>query len=100
MCARPWHRAGAQKLLAVIFGYVLGILCREVVCEAIIREYYRLGGLNNRKFFSLFYLFMRDTQSVRDMDRGRSRLPVEILMWDSVPGPWDHDLSRRQMLNH
>ena len=21
-------------------------------------------------------------------------------MWDSIPGPWDHDLSRRQMLNH
>ena len=21
-------------------------------------------------------------------------------MWDSIPGPWDHDLSRRQVLNH
>ena len=20
-------------------------------------------------------------------------------MWDSIPGPWDHDLSQRQMLN-
>ena len=21
-------------------------------------------------------------------------------MWDSIPGPWDHDLSQRQTLNH
>ena len=21
-------------------------------------------------------------------------------MWDSIPGPWDHDLSQRQMLNY
>ena len=22
------------------------------------------------------------------------------LMWDSIPGPWDHNLSQRQTLNH
>ena len=21
-------------------------------------------------------------------------------MWDLIPGPWDHDLSQRQILNH
>ena len=41
---------------------------------------------------------MRDTG--RDMDRGRSRLPVGSPMQDSIPGPHDHNLSQRQMLNH
>ena len=26
---------------------------------------------------------------------GKAGIPV----WDSIPGPWDHDLSQRQMLN-
>ena len=45
---------------------------------------------------------MRDThrERGRDTDRGRSRLPAGNLMWDSIPGPCDHDLSRRQTLNH
>ena len=34
------------------------------------------------------------------MGIGRSRLPDGSLMWDSIPGPWDYDLSQRQMLNH
>ena len=29
--------------------------------------------------------------------RGRSRLPVK--QQGSIPGPWDHDLSQRQILN-
>ena len=45
--------------------------------------------------FSLKFLiyFMRDTERGRDIGRGRSRLPAISLMWDSIPGPWDHDLS-------
>ena len=44
---------------------------------------------------------MRDTQrESRDIGRGRSRLPVGSLMQDLIPGPWDHDLSQRQTLNH
>ena len=39
---------------------------------------------------------MRDT----DTGRGKSRLPEGNLMWYSIPGPWDHDLSRRKMFNH
>ena len=27
-------------------------------------------------------------------------LPVESMMWDSIIGLWDHDLSQRQMLDH
>ena len=42
------------------------------------------------------YIFMRDTER----GRGRSRLPTGSLMWDLIPGPWDHALSRRQMLSH
>ena len=30
---------------------------------------------------------MRDTERDRDTGRGRSRLPVESPMWDSIPGP-------------
>ena len=50
----------------------------------------------------MFYLFMRDTQRERsrDLGRGRSRVPVGSLMWDSIPGPRDHDLSQKQTLNH
>ena len=51
-------------------------------------------------FKILFYLFMRDTERCRDTGRGRRRLPVGSLMWDSIPGPRDHDLSQRQTLNH
>ena len=36
----------------------------------------------------------------RDTGRGRSRLHAGSVMWDSIPGPWDHALSRRQTLNH
>ena len=41
---------------------------------------------------------MRDTQ--RKRGRGRSTLPVGSLMWDLIPGPWDCDLSQRQVFNH
>ena len=36
----------------------------------------------------------------RDIGRGRSRLLTGSLIWDSISGPWDCDLSPRQMLNH
>ena len=46
------------------------------------------------------YLFMRDRERGRDTGRGRSRLSAGTLMWDLIPGLWDHDLSQRQMLGH
>ena len=51
-------------------------------------------------FFKDFILFMRDTERERQRHRGRSRLPAGIPVWDLTPGPWDHDLSQRQTLNH
>ena len=42
------------------------------------------------------YLYERH----REIGKGRSRLPVRSLMQDSIPGPWDHDLSQRHTLNH
>ena len=52
--------------------------------------------------FSSFYLFIHDrhTERGRDIGRGRSRPPVGSPMRDSMPGPWNDDMSRRQMLNH
>ena len=51
-------------------------------------------------FKDFLYLFMRHTERGRDTGRGRSRLLAESLMLrDLIPGPWDHDLSQRQMLN-
>ena len=43
---------------------------------------------------------MRDIEKGRVTGRGRSRLPMGSLMRDSIPGPRDHDLSRRLTLNH
>lgn len=43
---------------------------------------------------------MRDTVREADIGRGRNRLPVGSPIQDSIPGPWDHDLSHAQALNH
>ena len=43
---------------------------------------------------------MKERESARDIGRGRSRLPLGTLMQDLIPGPQDHDLNQRQMLNH
>ena len=50
-------------------------------------------------FLDFIYLFMRDTETGQDTGRGRSRLPLGSLMWDSIPEPWVHILSRKQTLN-
>ena len=43
---------------------------------------------------------LRNHQGASTLGRGRSKFPAGSLMQDLVPGPQDHDLSRRQMLNH
>ena len=43
------------------------------------------------------YLFIHERG--RDIGRGGSRLPAWSLRWDSIPGPQDHALRWRQMLN-
>ena len=43
---------------------------------------------------------MRDTEKRQDTGRGRSKPLSGSPMWDSIPEPRDHVLSRTQMLNH
>ena len=43
---------------------------------------------------------MRGTQREEETQAERSKLPVGSLMLDLIPGPIDHALSQRQMLNH
>ena len=38
-------------------------------------------------------------EMARGVGRGRGRFPAGSLMWDLIPGPQDHALSQRQMLN-
>ena len=45
-------------------------------------------------FLNILFFFMRDTERGRDISRGRSRLPVGSPMWDSIPRPQDHNLSK------
>ena len=58
-------------------------------------------------FFSRFYLFVRERarastgrQSGRQSQTEKQApCGARSLMWDSIPGRWDHDLSRRQLFN-
>ena len=46
---------------------------------------------------------MRDTERVRDIGRGRSRLHAGSLMWDLIPGLQDHALGPKtdaKLLSH
>ena len=47
-------------------------------------------------FFLRFYLFIRHTEREADIGRGRSRFLAGSPMRDSIPRPWDHDLSQRE----
>ena len=52
-------------------------------------------------FLKILFIYSWETQRKRQRhNRGRSRLPVESLIHNSIPGPQDHELSQRQMLNH
>ena len=74
----------------------------------VLEEKWRFLSLWVRKDFFFFFLknilFIHSWETQRergrDTGRGRSRLPVGSSMWDSIPGPWDHTMSRRQMLYH
>ena len=46
-------------------------------------------------FFKILFIHERCRERVRDI----GRLPVGSLIQDSIPGPQDHDLSQRQILN-
>ena len=47
--------------------------------------------------FLRFHVFIHERHT--EVGRGRNRLPTRSLQ-DTIPGPWDHDLSQKQMLNH
>ena len=57
-------------------------------------------GADNLFFFKILFIYSWEIETGRDIGRGRSRLPSGSPMWDSIPGPRDHGLSQRQMLNH
>ena len=77
-----------------------------LVFEAILGHQRWAGFWTHCKWVSFFYfrdfiyLYMRHRERTRDLGRGRSRLPAGCSMEDSIPGPWDHALGRRQTLNH
>ena len=52
-------------------------------------------------FFKILFINERHTERERGRDtgRGRSRLHAGSPMGDSIPGPQDHALHQRQMLN-
>jgi len=57
-------------------------------------------------FLKILFIYLRERVRVcmsrgRGTGRGRSRLPTEQGAWweGLIPGPWDHDLSRRQTFN-
>ena len=66
------------------------------------RQIPSVSGLSFFLSFSkdFIYLFMRDRERGRDIGRRRSRLPTRSPRWYSIPGPQDHVLGQRQMLNH
>ena len=51
-------------------------------------------------FFLILFIHERHTERSRDTGRRRKRVPVGSPMWNWIPGPWDHDLSQMQMVNH
>lgn len=61
-----------------------------------------LNRLSSLFFLKILFVYSWEThrERSRDLGRGRSRFLAGSPMWDSIPEPWDHALSRRQMLNH
>ena len=48
---------------------------------------------------NILSIYSWERQRGRDVGRGRSRLFAGSPMWDSISGPWDHTLGRRQAPN-
>ena len=49
---------------------------------------------------SLLFIHETHTERGKDIGRRRSRFPVGSPMGDLISGPWDDDLSQKQMLYH
>ena len=74
-------------------------------CKYITCQYHVFQGFFFFKdlfvFKTLFiYSWEKPRKRHKDIGRGRSRLPAGSPMGNSIPGPRDHDLGQRQMLNH
>ena len=52
-------------------------------------------------FEKWFYLFMCEREIVYAHRERKKQTPhwAQSLMWGLIPGPWDHNMIRRQMLN-
>ena len=99
-----YNRAALRTVLSFLGGFVFR--------DTPQREHEFHGVILKNKLvfhFYLFYLFIflwfyafihERPERGRDVDRERSRFPAGSPKWDSIPGPQDHDLSWRQMLNH
>ena len=61
-------------------------------------------GLGRKNFFKDLFIYLsereRESTSRGVAGRGRRKAPhrARSLMQDLIPGPWDHDLNRRQRL--
>ena len=87
-------------ILSCVYGVPLVVFCFRFVISFL---WNWAMILDSKVFFFLrFYLFIHERHTERDRDtgRGRSWLPVGNLMWDSIQGPQDHNLSQRHRLNH
>ena len=68
--------------------------------------FYKLSVFSSRSFIVLFfkriYLFIHEIHTGRDIDGGRSRLPVGSPMWDSILDPGSHPepKAHAQLLSH
>ena len=90
-------RTGKQGSRAYVSPGV-GIGVGGVLCSSV------LGSSCGHSFLFFLKDFIYSCETHRERQRHRqkerSRLPLGSPMWDLIPGLWDHDLSRRQMLNH
>ena len=60
----------------------------------------RHPGIPLNSFLKKCILFIHERHRETDIGRGGSRLLAGSPMRDSIPGPQDHTLSLKQMLNH
>ena len=99
---------GLHHLPDIIFG---GIIAEQGTQRSLCYKYSPCWAAVNcvptmreHSFFSppkiLFIYSERHTERGKDTGRGRSRVPAGNPVWDPIPGPWGHTLSRRQMLNN
>ena len=88
-----------RPLRCVLVGHMFGGCLLTCIMRGIeIREVSK----GNIFFKDCIYLFIHERHRVRgrDIGRRRNKIPMGGLMWDLILGPWDHDLSQRQILNH